>query len=148
MITTKICVKNYIEQYITSLYGSPAQFPDDSDIYHTLYDLIVRRPSNARNIEVGNLIIKLPFRSLGKRPETYNYLSRKSRMLVAQKLSLYFWADVHDYLLSQKHKCGIPYITSAVEFLEDHNITTISEDALIKNFYRWQKKNRNRRIKF
>ena len=78
MITTKIEVPPHLKEYLIgkfcNMQDSPIRFPDNTDIYHFIYDLLERRPCNV--IDHGNLEIILPERSLGKNPKTYNYRKR------------------------------------------------------------------------
>ena len=66
MITTKIEVPPHLKEYLIgkfcNMQDSPIRFPDNTDIYHFIYDLLERRPCNV--IDHGNLEIILPERSL------------------------------------------------------------------------------------
>ena len=88
MITTKIEVPPHLKEYLIgkfcNMQDSPIRFPDNTDIYHFIYDLLERRPCNV--IDHGNLEIILPERSLGKNPKTYNYLGIRSQIILVRKI--------------------------------------------------------------
>ena len=73
MITTKIEVPQHLKEYLIgkfcNLQDSPIRFPDKTDIYHFIYDLLERRPANIFK-DHGNLTIILPERTTGKDPKT------------------------------------------------------------------------------
>ena len=60
MITTKIEVPQHLKEYLIgkfcNLQDSPIRFPDKTDIYHFIYDLLERRPANIFK-DHGNLTI-------------------------------------------------------------------------------------------
>lgn len=151
MITTRINIKNHLAEYIIGKYNScskstPIHFPCSSDIYHTIYDLLVKRPIDCPH-EFGNLWICLPNRYNGKDLKIYNYLGRRSIAEIQKKIEIMFWVDVHYTLDEQKHIHGIEYITTANDFLEKYQINSITPAALIKNHKRWRDKCRNRTSK-
>ena len=154
MYTTTLQVPQYIAEYIQSKYPAETEesrsrnlfdqtiyvrFPDELDVYHLIYDLLRKRPENAAP-ETGNLHIVLPERNAGKRPETYNYLSAKSQLIISRRLSVMFWTEVHTFVEREKHKLGINYCDSVEHMLAVYDINSITSDALIKNYYRWRRK--------
>ncbi|MCM1296478.1 MAG: hypothetical protein NC311_13150 [Muribaculaceae bacterium] len=149
MITSRIQVEPYVAEYIMGKYYDSevgaVRFPPTSDIYLLIYDLMSRRPDNAR--ETGNLRLALPDRreanlAGGKSPEYYNWFSEKSGRILSNRLKREMWAEVHDYMMDQKHIHGIQFKESAWRFLVKYGIESITEDALIKNCYRWREKSR------
>lgn len=141
MITTKIEVPQHLKEYLIGkfcdLQDSPIHFPDKTDIYHIIYDLLERRPANIY-VDAGNLEIVLPERSIGKDPKIYNYLGIRSQMILARKIDRMMWAEVHDYLDEQKHTYSITYIDGIHNFMTMYGIDSITEDAFKKNYYRWR----------
>lgn len=141
MITTKIEVPQHLKEYLIgkfcNLQDSPIRFPDKTDIYHFIYDLLERRPANIFK-DHGNLTIILPERTTGKDPKTYNYLGIRSQIILIRKIDRMLWAEVHDYLDEQKHTYGITYINGIHNFMTCYGIDSISEDAFKKNYYRWR----------
>lgn len=150
MITTKIEVPKHLKEYLTGKFcytqDIPVRLPDNSDLYHILYDLLERRPVNVP-VDRGNLELCIPDRSIGKAPETYNYLGIRSQMIFCRKIDLMLWAEVHDFLDEQKHRYGIEYINGVHTFMMKYGICSITEDAFIKNYYRWRAKVRRKENK-
>ena len=142
MITTKIEVPPHLKEYLIgkfcNMQDSPIHFPDKTDIYHIIYDLLERRPINIPPIDQGNLEIYLPERSTGKNPKTYNYLGKRSQVILVRKIDRMLWAEVHDFLDEQKHSYGITYINGIHNFMTMYGIDSITEDAFKKNYYRWR----------
>ena len=143
MTTVKIDLPEHLVEYLRGRFNDyetgPIRLPDESDLYHTLYDLLRKRPKD-KPVDTGNLELVLPERSLGKRPETYNYLSAHSQRIIRQKVTMMMWADVHEYIDHQHHMEGMDYKTAVYRWLCMYDISGISEDALLKNYYRWRGK--------
>lgn len=141
-ITTKIQIRDYLKEYIIGKYNNcadgPVRFPDQIDLYHTIWDLMEKRSTNS--VDTGNLEIILPKRDLGKSPEIYNYLGVRSQKLIEKRISTMMWSDVHSLLVENKHDHGINYILSITYFMKTYGIDSLSEDAFLKNFYRWRDK--------
>ena len=144
MVTTKITVKEHLREYLIGKYGnfdekSPIHFPSKLDIYMLIWNLMQKRPVGIK-IDTGNLEICLPDRHGTKPPEYYNYLGYRSQRKIEQKLELLFWADFRDYVEYERHVNGTQMIECTHEFMKKYGIDSISEDALIKNYYRWRTK--------
>ena len=125
MITTKIEVPPHLCEYIRGKYcnltSDPVRFPDNLNIYHVIFDLLQKRPSEAP-VDRGNLEICLPERSIGKSPVTYNYLGLRSQVIISRKIELMMWAELHEYLDEQKHRYGIKYIDGVQFFMRRYGI--------------------------
>ncbi|WP_321517454.1 hypothetical protein [uncultured Bacteroides sp.] len=151
MITTKIQIKAHLAEYAhgkfaVDLTNTPVRFSDNLDIYHKIFDLLEKRPSNCSR-DCGNLEIILPDRREGgKSPETYNYLGLRSQQLVERKIEIMMFAEIHDLLDENKHVYGIDFIDSVHYFMKKYCIESISEDAFLKNYQRWRD-NQKRRSK-
>lgn len=145
MMTTKIIVPAHIREYLIGKYCNfqdiPVRFPDSLDIYHVIYDLLEKRPTD-HPVDTGNLAICLPERSIGKSPATYNYLGVRSQVIINRKLELLMWAELHDTVDEQKHRYGVNFIVGIHAFMNKYGITSLSEDAFLKNYYRWRGKTR------
>lgn len=141
MVTTKIDIKEHLAEYIHGKYNDcmpgPVSLPDREDLYHIIYDLLERRPVSC-HADRGNLELAIPDRRQGKSPETYNYLGVRSARIISQKIETLFWAELHGIIDENKHVFGIQYIESAAYFIRKYGISSISEDALLKNYYRWR----------
>lgn len=150
-MTTKITIKNHLQEYIIGKFYDEekvaVRFPDSIDLYHTIYDLLEKRPMNIHR-DCGNLEIFLPERSTGKKTSVYNYLGYRSVLIIQKKIETMMFAELHDLLDEQKHRYGIEYINTIHAFACKYSITSISEDAFLKNYYRWRntirKKNKRR----
>jgi len=147
-MTSRIEIKPHLQEYVTgkfnNLANGPVRFPDSLDLYHTIYDLLRRRPADAPPIDRGNLEIILPVRTNGKKVEYYNYLGQRSAAIIEKKIETMLWAELHDQLDEQKHRYGVEYIDTVHHFMCKYCIESISEDALLKNYYRWRHKVRQR----
>lgn len=149
MVTVKINVKSHLSEYAHGKYNNchdgAVSFPDREDIYHVIYDLLEKRPSNS--VDTGNLEIVLPTRHVGKSPDSYNYLGVRSQRIIGAKLETMFWRDLHLLIDENKHLYGIQYIESVVYFMRKYGIQSITEDALLKNYYRWRDKVRKKKAR-
>lgn len=147
MITVKITVEKPVAEYIRGKYfdheAGAVRFPSDLDIYVLIYDLLQRRPVNSP-VDSGNLEFTLPERRDGKDPITYNYLSGRAQKILADKMRLMMWAELHDYMDENKHIKGIQFKDSVFTFMRRYSIESISEDALFKNYQRWRYKLRRK----
>ncbi len=150
MVTTRINVPVYIAEYIHGRYAdfsdSPVRLPDSSDLYHMVWDLMEKRPFGV-GADTGNLEIVLPERSVGKRPETYNYLGVRSQRIISRRMEVMMWAEAHSYIDEQKHQHGVDYKDAVIRFRLKYGIESLSEDAFIKNYYRWRGKVRKKEKK-
>lgn len=147
MVTTKIEVKQHLAEYILGKYNDcmpgPVFFPDREDLYHVIFDLLEKRPVCCE-VDSGNLEIGIPDRRFGKSPETYNYLGSRSSRIISQKIEVLFWAELHSMIDENKHLYGIQYIETVAYFIRKYGIQAITEDALLKNYYRWRDKVRKK----
>lgn len=147
MITTKINIKEHLKEYLIGKFcgcqESPVKFPDKLDIYILIWDLLVKRPVNCL-IDEGNLEIVLPERYGSKNPEYYNYLGVRSQKKIENKIEVMMWADFREYIEAERHRNGNRIIDSVHLFMTKHGIISISEDALVKNYYRWRNRIRER----
>jgi|WetSurMetagenome_2_1015567.scaffolds.fasta_scaffold41049_4 hypothetical protein len=156
MITTKIRLTPYLAEYARGKFGqfcdenTPITFSSQTDIYYLLWDLLQQRPIGVTPIDDGNLSVNLPCRRHGgKNPAIFNYLSQKSQSILNLYIKRLFDNDLHDTFEANLHN-GHPLdnIEIAYQFLAAYNITHLTEDAILKNYYRWResiRKKRNRR---
>ncbi|MDR1370146.1 MAG: hypothetical protein LBJ72_08510 [Dysgonamonadaceae bacterium] len=148
MVTTKIEIKNHLREYVVGRYNdfnekSPVRFPDQIDLYILIWDLLVKRPENC-HIDKGNLEIILPERYGSKSPEYYNYLGSRSQKKIEQKIEIMMWADFREFIENERHKNGTRIVDSVHLFMSKYGINSISEDALVKSYYRWRNRVRER----
>ena len=147
MVSIRINIKEHLKEYLSAKFGKNndqlISLPDGCDLYHTLFNLTQKRPENCP-FDSGNLIIALPDRGIGKDPAYYNYLGQRGEHIFEQRVEIMFWAEVHDFIDYNKHREGIEYLDSVHSFIQMYNLSSISDDALIKNYYRWRMKVRKR----
>jgi hypothetical protein len=92
-----------------------------------------------QSVDTGNLSFYLPDRRVGKSPEVYNYLCPDSVILIEQHIKKLFNLELHQLLLDNHSNCRpIQDIQVIHKFMCMYGIDSISEDALVKNFYRWR----------
>ena len=148
MVTSKIQIKPHLKEYCVGKYNShadgPVRFPDTLDLYHTIYDLLRKRRTDTSPIDTGNLDIILPVRQNGKNVLYYNYLGERSAIIIEKKIETMMWAELHDLLDEQKHRFGVEYIDVIHHFMCKYGIESITEDAMLKNYYRWRDKVRRK----
>lgn len=146
MVTTKINIDAHIAEYAIGKWGSeftePVRFPDSTDLYHTIHDLSQKRPADLF-LDSGNLEIVIPEKNkdgdeIRKNPNVYNWFSSRSCEIINRKIRLQFWCEIHEFMTEQKHFHGIEFIESVYTFMLKYRITSITEDAIIKNYYRWR----------
>jgi hypothetical protein len=146
MITTKIKIKDHLAEYIRGKYNNchdgPVNIPSSSDLYVTIWDLMTKRPVNAGKDE-GNLEIALPSRSHGKKPEYYNYLSKRAAGILEKLIESMLYAEIHHHMRTNK-RAGLNYLDTVYYFISEYGITSISEDAFIKEYYRLRRNHYNR----
>jgi len=147
MISTRIKIKTHLAEYVKGKYNhcqdGPVTLPHDSDLYIIVWDLMARRPANAP-VDTGNLEIALPSRSVGKKPEYYNYLSPRAAMIIEKYIEELLFAEIHHRMRQNKRK-GINYLDTVYFFMSEYGITGISEDAFIKDYYRYRRNQYNRK---
>jgi hypothetical protein len=142
MITIKINIKEHLKEYLIGRYNrfdekSPVRFPDQIDLYILIWDLLVKRPVNCP-VDIGNLEIVLPDRYGSKSPEYYNYLGNRSRKKIERKIEIMMWADFREFIEIERHRNGSSIIDSVYLFMSKYGIRSITEDALVKSYYRWR----------
>lgn len=146
MVTTRIHIKPHLKEYVSGKYSQspeePVRFPDRMEIYHAIFNLMDKRPVNCP-VDSGNIEIVLPKTDSYKNPKTYNYISAQSQRKIEKIIEVMFWSDFRFYIESEHHNNGAPYSNLVYDFLNKYGIHSISEDALLKHYYRWRKKVRN-----
>ncbi|WP_302613809.1 hypothetical protein [uncultured Bacteroides sp.] len=148
MMTVKTEVEPHVAEYIRGKFfdheAKAVRFPPALDIYILIYDLLQKRPV-ACPVDTGNLEFVLPERRMGKDPITFNYLSGRAQKILADKMRLMMWAELHDLMDENKHINGIQFKESVFMFMRKYAIESITEDALLKNYQRWRDKQRRKK---
>ena len=146
-ITTKIKIKEYLREFLISLYkGDPVRFPNDSDLLATLHDVRVKRPKNAPRSDDNNMEIIIPYQKVGKNARTHNWISARGEKEIEKKAHTLFTCTLNDYVNRMRLK-GYEYQAAVEMFADLHNITAISLDGLKKKNYRLRVNNRFGRVK-
>lgn len=152
MVTASIYIEPYLAEFLQGKYGNgtsaPISIPERTDLYHLLWDLMTCRRINVRDESDDNLVFILPDRRQGKDPAYYNYLSSQSALIISKKIRAEFNNDLHQ-ALEENNAAGREFDNIEVvhQFLTRHGITSISEDGLLKNYYRWRENVRKRRYR-
>lgn len=148
MMTVKTTVEPHVAEYIRGKFydheAGAVRFPSTLDIYIQIFDLLQKRPVS-NPVDTGNLEFILPERRVGKDPITYNYLSGRAQKILADKMRLMMWAELHDFMDENKHINGIMFKESVFMFMRKYAIESITEDALLKNYQRWRDKQRRKK---
>lgn len=148
MITVKTTVEPHVAEYIRGKFydreAGAVRFPPTLDIYILIYDLLQKRPAT-NPVDSGTLEFALPERREGKNPDSYNYLSGRAQKMLADKMRLMMWAELHDLMDENKHINGIQFKESVFLFMRKYSIESITEDALLKNYQRWRDKQRRKK---
>ena len=146
MNTTKIKIKPHLAEYCIGKWGNdftePVEFPSYTDLHVTVYDLLQKTKLDY-DPENYNLEIVIPNRkedSEGFRKclEYYKYLSVKSCQTIEKRIAQIFWIELHEELMYWKEEHAQNYEITVNYFICKYRIESISEDALLKNFYRWR----------
>jgi hypothetical protein len=151
MITTSINIEPYLAEYMYGKYnnGSEEAFriPDNTDLYHIIWTLMAKRQKNQSPIDEGNLTFILPERRIGKDPRVFNFLSPNSVRIIEKEIRRMFNLELHQMLEENKVIVNRKYNIEVIhKFMCSFCIDSISEDALLKNYYRWRE-NQSKRAK-
>ncbi len=154
MFTTKIQVKEYLAEYCRTKYSSElkdvVKFPSQSLLVWLIYMLLEKRPTNMA-LDKGNLEFVIPYskQKIGviKNPAVYNYISEKGQKLIQRYLYNEFWLDAITFINTNKLQYGIDYQDSAFLFLNNHNIKSLSVDAVVKKNYRYREEKKSYKVK-
>lgn len=150
MITTSIMITPYLAEYLREKYNNgadePIRIPDNTDLYHVIWTLMARRHQNQSPVDNGNLTIVLPDRRIGKDPQVYNYLSPRAAKVIENEVRRMFNRDLHT-AMDENDLNGheLNNLDIVHKFLCSYCIDSITEDALLKNFYRWRENIRKRK---
>lgn len=152
MITTEINITPFLAEYVIGKYNNgalePVTIPQTTDLYHVIWDLMAKRPAGASPVDRGNLSIILPDRRVGKDPLHYNYIAPAGAKIIENKIRSMFNAELHASLLeNDQNGHELDNIDVVHQFICMYCIESISEDALIKNYYRWRENMRKRKAR-
>lgn len=152
MITTSINIEPYLAQYIRGKYNNGCEeafrIPDNTDLYHTIWTLMAKRQKNQSPVDSGNLTFILPERRIGKDPKVYNFLSPSSVKMIEKEIRRMFNRELHAAMDENDLNGHVLNNLDVVHhFMCSYCIDSVSEDALLKNFYRWRENMRKRKVR-
>lgn len=152
MITTSIYIEPYLAEYIRGKYNNGCEgslrIPDHTDLYHMVWALMSRRQKNQSPVDAGNLTFILPERRVGKDPKVYNFLSPASARMIEKEIRRMFNRELHT-VMDENDLNGhdLNNLEVVLHFMHSYCIESVSEDALLKNFYRWRENMRKRKVR-
>lgn len=143
MMTATISIKPHLAEYMKARYGQLdgiIRLPDSDDLYHLIWQLMGRTPAGVNPFDrQGNLVMALPDRRLGKDPAVFNYLSHRSEEIIEKKIRQLFTLELHQAMDANAHNGHLLTNQEMVCcFMAQYGIESISEDALLKDYYRWR----------
>ncbi|OJU34447.1 MAG: hypothetical protein BGN96_13900 [Bacteroidales bacterium 45-6] len=151
MVTIRLHIKNHLAEYLNGKYYHRDKgcvcIPDHLDLYHKIWDLLLKRPDNCPPERFGNIILGLPDRRIGKDPATYNYLGERSIRLIERSIEILFFRELHEQLDFNKRELNIQYQDTVFLFKAKYGIESLTDDALIKDFYRYRELIRQRKVR-
>lgn len=144
MVTTRICIKEYLREYLIGKYNGgedgPLRIPPHSELYELLYNLVAKRPEGV--MDRGNVELVLRHRRSCKDPRVYNWYSQRHQRLIERKVKMQMRAEFHDYVDWHHHRHGMTYIDAICDFMAKYGIVSISEETLVKDYQRYRERMR------
>lgn len=151
-------IEPYLAEYINAKYchdpnTGGLRIPCTTDLYHCVWENMSRRRSNQPELIDGNVLISLPCRSreegqTWKDPAYYNYLSPRGSHEVESCIRRMFNFELHRALLENeefgKERRDLDVI---YDFMRTYRLKSITEDALLKNYYRYRNRLRQKRAR-
>lgn len=140
MEKVRIELKSHLEEYAITKFpivDDVIVIPSSMDLYFVLLDLLQKKGKGIEKSGEG-LYFGIRNTGVGKDPRVYKYLSRRGRMLFEARLEVMFWIDFHEIMDREVVRSGKPCLEAAQIFVEKFKINSITEDALIKHYYRWR----------
>ena len=154
-----IQIEPYLAEYISAKYKTDeycggVKIPATTDLYFCLWHLMGKRSKDQQEEPVGNLKIALPCRRSGnsdgpwKDPAYYNYFSLSAVREIENCIRMQFNFELHRVLLEneefgkQQRNLDIIY-----DFIHTYELKSISSDALLKNYYRYRNRLRQKKVR-
>lgn len=139
-----IRITPYLAEYATKKFPvddrtGAIRIPDTSDLYHVVWNGMIKPRGGSPPQEECNLQILLPKRRDGKDPFYYNRMSAESVRAFERVLRVYFNFEFHRFLLDHDRRATRKNIIDLVdEFMCRYHLVSVSSDALIKNWQRYR----------
>lgn len=157
-IVASIKIEPYLAEYISKKYEKHpitggVKIPYNTDLYFCVWEHMSRQAVNQSDIIDANLHIHLPTRkstscSPWKDPAYYNYLSASAAKNIEDQIRRMFNFELHRVLL-ENEEFGHQYrnIDVIYDFIHRYNLKSISSDALLKNYYRFRNRVREKKVR-
>ncbi len=165
--TTAIKIEPYLAEYLAKKFKidektGGVKIPYTTDLYFVVWNLMAKPDGAAGGDIIGqsgiadadplgqegaNLKIHLPARRSfidgcpGKDPAYFNHLSSAAAKQIEKSIRLMFDFEFHR-LMMENEEMGRPKKNLEVvsEFIHRYGLKSITEDALLKNFYRYKQR--------
>lgn len=155
--TAQIYIEPYLAEYAKAKFSTHCSdggiiIPCSSDLYHCIWEHMSIKKKNQIDVK-GNLLIHLPSRRacdsyIGKNPAYYNYLSVAAASDIEKCLRLMFNFELHRLLLeNEEFGHQSKNIDLIIEFRHSYSLSSISEDALLKNYYRYRNRIKSKKTR-
>lgn len=154
--TANINIEQYLAEYAATKFKQHNDggivIPCSSDLYHCVWEHMAIKKANQRE-QHGNLLIHLPSRRssseyAGKNPVYYNYLSDAAATDIEKCLRLMFNFELHRMLLENEEFGHVSKnIDLIIDFRHAYSLKSISEDALLKNYYRYRNRIKSKKTR-
>lgn len=149
MVYTSITIRPLLAEYFYSIFGKTdpikhVHFPSNDYIYHAIANSVQKRPVNVSPIDVGNFTIALPNTREGKCPLTYNYISPRGVRILQKVLNRRFYADFSHFMDEHTKEHGQTATDTVEIFMLKHNICSIQHESLLKYYYRYEQRVREK----
>lgn len=154
----RVRIEPYLAEYINAKYSldphtGGLRIPCSTDLYHCVWENMSRRRKDQLEPTDGNLLISLPCRSredgeAWKDPAYFNYLSPKGAREVEGCIRRMFNFELHRALLENeefgKERRNLEVIC---DFMRSYHLKSVTEDALLKNYYRYRNRLRPKKAR-
>lgn len=147
MNTITIDLKPHLSEYIRMKYSWPHRaevvlVPWRSELYQLMVDRVAKSPRpKAAYVNTGNTTFRLPNQPYGKQSKTYDWMSQESVKIIERWIEVMMWSEFHQFVENRIHIHHYPLNRSVYFFISMYGITSLSEDAFIKNYQRWRNRN-------
>ncbi len=154
-----IRIEPYLAEYVSAKYeidhrNGGLHIPHNTDLYHCVWENMSHQRSGQEEPFNGNLLISLPCRrhrtegQTWKDPAYYNFLSPGAAREIAACIRRMFNFELHRVLMENeefgRQRRNLDVVR---DFILTYRLRSISEDALLKNYYRFRNRLRPKRTR-
>lgn len=154
----RVRIEPYLAEYINAKYGHDPhtgglRIPSSTDLYHCVWENMSRQRKDQSEAADCNLLISLPCRGredgqAWKDPAYFNYISPKGSHEIEGCIRRMFNFELHRALLENeefgKERRNLDII---YDFMRTYLLKSITEDALLKNYYRYRNRLRPKKAR-